>query len=208
MIDVVNFKPSYETGASALYKADDINNMITKLEVHHGHSLFGDIVELGVNVGLRISDLLSIKMDDERLDVSRGLFYLTEIKTGKKQVATFPPELMVSMINKRKALHPEHEYLFQSPSNRAKAIRSPVSIRSVNRALEQAAKSLKLDGKFSSHALRKGFATALLEKGVPIETISKLLNHSSITTTQKYLDVGYSKMLEVRRMASFVRAVG
>jgi site-specific recombinase XerD len=201
-------KPAYESGASALYKEEDINNMITKLDAHHGHSLFGDIVELGVNVGLRISDLLSIKMDDERLDVTKGLFYLVEQKTGKQQVTTFPPELMVSMIIKRKSLHPDHTFLFQSPSNRARAISSPVSIRSVNRAMEQAAKSLKLDGKYSSHALRKGFATALLEKGVPIETISKLLNHSSITTTQKYLDVGYNKMLEVRRMASFVRAVG
>jgi len=199
-------KAAYETGASALYKDDDIQALIEKLEMQNKGTLFADIVELGVNAGLRISDLLSLRMYDERIDLKKGLLSLIEQKTGKKQVVAFEPTTLRRIVTKRSTAYPEHDYLFQSSSNRAAAKRQPISVRSVNRAITEAAKSLKLDGQFSSHSLRKGFATRLLEQGVGIEIISQLLNHSSITTTQKYLQLGAKRMIDARRMVAFSRA--
>jgi integrase len=199
-------RAAYESGASALYKDEDIQAMIDKLDKHHSHSLFSDIVELGVNVGLRIADLLSIEMEDERLDLDRGLFTLTESKTGKEQITTFPQHALKSIIERRKALYPNHRYLFQSPSNRAKKECQPVSVRSVNRALQEASKSLGLEGSYSSHSLRKGMATRLHLEGVEIEMISKILNHSSVSTTLIYLDIGMNAMLDTRRKVAFSRA--
>ncbi len=48
------------------------------------------------------------------------------------------------------------------------------------------------DGYLKSHRLRDTFAVSLLEKGVPLEEVSKLLGHRSIRTTEKY----YAKMAQ------------
>jgi integrase/recombinase XerD len=42
------------------------------------------------------------------------------------------------------------------------------------------------DSKHVSHMLRNTFAVDLLEKGVPLETVSLLLGHRSVTTTERY----------------------
>ncbi len=55
-----------------------------------------------------------------------------------------------------------------------------------------------------SHRLRDTFAVDLLEKGVPLEEVSKLLGHESIKTTEKH----YSKWMKGRqdRLDSLVSA--
>ena len=42
------------------------------------------------------------------------------------------------------------------------------------------------DGHMISHRLRATFAVDLLQKGVPLERVSKLLGHKSVTTTERH----------------------
>ncbi len=60
------------------------------------------------------------------------------------------------------------------------------------------------DGHMMSHRLRDTFAVDLLEKGVPLEEVSKLLGHESIKTTERH----YSKWVKGRqdRLDSLVTA--
>jgi integrase len=44
-------------------------------------------------------------------------------------------------------------------------------------------------GRFAAHDLRRTFAKLGYEAGVPITQISKLLGHSSVATTQRYLNL-------------------
>jgi site-specific recombinase XerD len=59
-------------------------------------------------------------------------------------------------------------------------------------------------GNMLSHRLRDTFAVDLLEKGVPLEEVSKLLGHESIKTTERH----YSKWMKGRqdRLDSLVTA--
>jgi site-specific recombinase XerD len=54
---------------------------------------------------------------------------------------------------------------------------------------------VKSQGNMLSHRLRDTFAVDLLEKGVPLEEVSKLLGHESIKTTERH----YSKWVKGRR---------
>lgn len=46
----------------------------------------------------------------------------------------------------------------------------------------------------SSHQARHGFATLALSKGVPIESVSRVLGHTNIVTTQKYCKITTEKI--------------
>ena len=54
---------------------------------------------------------------------------------------------------------------------------------------------LQSDGYMVSHRLRDTFAVDLLEKGVPLEEVSKLLGHESIKTTERH----YAKWVKGRQ---------
>jgi integrase/recombinase XerD len=70
----------------------------------------------------------------------------------------------------------------------------------VNHYVNQVAHKLGIPGRLSSYTARHSFASMLNEKKHSINTISKLLNHSSLEMTQKYLgDITDEEYLEVNK---------
>ncbi|SDR92951.1 site-specific integrase [Gramella sp. MAR_2010_147] len=69
------------------------------------------------------------------------------------------------------------------------------SNQKINQYLKEVAKEIKIKKNLSFHAARHTFATTVtLANGVPIETVSKLLGHNKISTTQIYARVIDSKI--------------
>lgn len=63
-----------------------------------------------------------------------------------------------------------------------------------NVKLKQIAKECGLDKKLTFHMSRHSFATLALSKGMPIESVSKILGHTKITTTQIYAKITTEKL--------------
>lgn len=57
------------------------------------------------------------------------------------------------------------------------------------------------------HAFRRGGATAMLQKGIDISTVSSYLRHAKLTTTQLYVEAGFDRMSQVRNWNSSNQAV-
>lgn len=71
------------------------------------------------------------------------------------------------------------------------------SNQKTNQYLKEIAKAVKIDKELSFHAARHTFATTVtLANGVPIETVSKLLGHTKMSTTQIYARVIDSKIAD------------
>lgn len=64
----------------------------------------------------------------------------------------------------------------------------------MNRALKVIAKECGIDKPLSFHCSRHTFSTLALSKGMPIESISKILGHTKITTTQIYAKITTDKL--------------
>jgi len=61
------------------------------------------------------------------------------------------------------------------------------STRSLQRNFRASCKKAKLNPLYTFHSLRHGFATRLIESGVPISHVQTLMGHSDISTTGIYL---------------------
>ena len=79
-----------------------------------------------------------------------------------------------------------------------------ISNQKTNKALKEIARLCNFNKKITFHSARHTFATTItLTNGVPIETVSKMLGHNNIKTTQIYAQVIESKissdMLKLRQ---------
>ncbi len=175
----------------------NVVNAVNKAEIAMMHAvlankfgpLYADIWKVGVNLSLRISDLLTLKYADLNLD-ERSL-KLTEAKTGKlKNIRLNSTAILV--IARRQQENPADTWLFQVHSNRAKD--KPVSRVSVSRVFKEGGELLGLT--INTHSVRKSRGMAMYKDGVPVEKIAKVLNHSNTTSTLRYFGVTKEEVLK------------
>ena len=132
----------------------------------------GLIVELQARCGLRIGELLKIKVSD----VSGRKLILRGPKSGKESEVAFMPEQIARRVNdyiQQKGLSSD-EQLFPICYSTARALIKKLG--------------MKLNVELTPHDLRRYSATHASRNGVPLEIISKvLLRHQDLKTTQVYL---------------------
>jgi len=156
---------------------------------HKFSPLYADIWKVGVNVSLRISDLLKLKYAD--LNLEERSLKLIEAKTGKQKLIRLNAAA-ITVIEKRRQEHPCDTWLFQVHCNRAK--NKPVSRVSVSRVFKEAGERVGL--RINTHSMRKSRGMAMYKDGVPIEKIAKVLNHSNTTSTLRYLGITQAEVLQ------------
>ncbi len=136
---------------------------------------FGLLVVCGINLGLRIDDLLKVTLEDLRSDK----IIITEGKTKKKR------NLVINNNIKRALKYfkdSERGYAFKSQK------KTVYSTQHVNRLIKKYFK-----GKVSSHSLRKSFGRRVWSNDNESERsliyLSEIFNHSSSLTTRIYLGI-------------------
>lgn len=135
-------------------------------------------IVLQANLGLRISDVMSLKLSDIVKDGTRYRLDITEQKTGKKREFTVPYEVYSYI----------QGYMLEMGIKPTQSL-FDISIRAVQKHLRIVAEHLNLDG-IGTHSFRKFFCTSIYnENGFNIELCRVLMQHSSATVTQKYLGI-------------------
>jgi integrase len=167
----------------------DIETMYTTLQRKY-KPIYADVWKVGCNLSLRISDLLDLKFSD--LDLKNRTLELTEQKTKKTKHIRLN-NAVVELVQQRKEKHPSDVYLFQVDCNRAK--NKPISRVSVGRVFKECAELLGIDN-INTHSMRKSRGKAMFDDGLPVETIAKVLNHSSTSTTLRYLGITKEQILQ------------
>lgn len=138
---------------------------------------------LEANLGLRISDILQLRLADIVRDGSRYRLDITEQKTGKKRVFTVPAVIYVYIEN----------YCLRNGIARQDKM-FPITERAIQKQLKIVCDFLELDG-ISTHSFRKFYATEIYRNnGFDIALVQKLLQHSSAATTQKYIGIEPQKI--------------
>lgn len=133
---------------------------------------------LEANLGLRISDILRLRLSDIVKDGERYRLAITEQKTGKARTFTVPLALyqFIRCYCLDHAIPPEHRIF-------------PLTERTVQRHLQQVCDYLGYAG-IGTHSFRKYYATEIYKNnGYNIALVQQLLQHSSTAVTQRYIGI-------------------
>ncbi len=146
------------------------------------------IIMLAYSSGLRVSELTNLKVQD--LDTINNTLMVREGKGSKDRLTIFSENLKEFLL-KYLCEKKESKYLFPGRKGR-------LTVKSVQKIIDNAAKKAKINRKITPHMLRHSFATHLLEQGTDLRYIQNLLGHSDVKTTQIYTKVSKVKLKEIK----------
>ena len=135
------------------------------------------------NLGLRISDIIKLRPCDIVKDGDRFRLEVVEQKTGKSRVFTVPLLIQQYIEN----------YCLRNGIRRNDLI-FPITERAVQKQLKIVCDYLEMEG-VSTHSFRKWYATEIYNKNDhDIALVQRLLQHSSASTTQRYIGIEPQKI--------------
>ena len=129
--------------------------------------------------GLRVSELCHLKVGD--IDSARMTIRVEQGKGAKDRYTLLSPRLLRELRRYWVAQRPK-EWLFCASSQ----LDQPISITTAQKIFYAAKRRAGVTKDCGIHGLRHAFATHLLEAGVDIHTIQRLMGHSHISSTLRY----------------------
>lgn len=143
------------------------------------------LLSLIYSAGLRSKEVRNLKISD--IDSDRMMIHIRQTKYNKDRYVPLSP-LMLKGLRKYFSAYNPKVYLFNGSQ-----LGSPLSARGIQWAMKESVKRTNITKQVTVHSLRHSYATHLLEMGMDIDTLSKLLGHAHLTTTLIYLHVARLK---------------
>lgn len=147
---------------------------------------------LGINVSLRISDLLQLKVGQVR---GQDSLVITEGKTKKSRMITLNDSVKEAVDTLVPTDASDDDWLFPSRKG-VKPIGRVQAYRILNAAVERAGLS-EVYSSFGAHSMRKTFGYFAYESGVDIAVLMRVLNHSSQRETLRYIGIEAEEVADV-----------
>lgn len=163
---------------------DIINTMRQGFTGCRANNRVATALVLEANLGLRISDIINLKLSDIIRDGNRYRLDIVEQKTGKARVFTVPTDIYCYIQNYciNESIQPNQRIF-------------PITERAIQKQLKLVCDFLDLDN-ISTHSFRKYFATEIYRNnGFNISLVQQLLQHSNPAITQRYIGIS-SKEVE------------
>jgi integrase/recombinase XerD len=151
------------------------------------------MLELLYATGLRVSELIRVKVDDVVLD---GGFLRTIGKGSKERIVPFGDtarDAIVAYIERGRSHFDKHHDPHLFLSNRGR----PMTRQSFWIKITKYARQADIASHISPHVLRHSFATHLLENGADLRSVQMMLGHADISTTQIYTHVSRARLQKI-----------
>ncbi len=141
---------------------------------------------MGINNGLRIGDILKLKVKQVQGLKPGETLRIREQKTDKDNVLLINKAVHRALEDHLAAARPDpDDYLFKSKKGRG-----PITVSAANRLVKSWCRGINLRGNYGTHSLRKTFGyIQRIRYGVGFEVLCKRFNHSSPAVTMRYLGI-------------------
>ncbi len=181
--------PKFGRQLPDILSTDEIDRIIATVDTSSVKGLRDcAMLELLYSCGLRVSELVSLKIQD----LFFGEGYIRVIGKGDKQrlvpISATARERVHRYLDKRPETRSGEETLFLN--NRGSRL-TRVMVFTI---LKQAVRNAGIEKRISPHTFRHSFATHLLEGGASIRQVQEMLGHESILTTEIYTHLDSSHL--------------
>jgi integrase/recombinase XerD len=160
-----------------IYSREEVGKILEA----HTYPKHKAIVSLAYLAGLRLSEIAQLKVRDINSD--NMTIHIRAAKGDKHRIVNLDQKLLETLRCHAQTTKLK-EWLFTGDPNT-----EPISTRSIQLIFADALKKSGIKKNLGIHALRHSYATHLLQAGVDVRTVQKLLGHSSLETTMLYLQV-------------------
>jgi site-specific recombinase XerD len=146
------------------------------------------MLSLAYGAGLRVSELVKLSVWD--IDFEREVLYIRDAKWKKDRITILPQKIIWEI----------REYIWNRKYDAVLFESSrwwKLSTRTAQNIFKQGCFRASIQKNVTFHSLRHSFATHLLESGLDVSYVQKLLGHSSIKTTQIYLHIANTSIKNI-----------
>lgn len=149
------------------------------------------ILELLYSTGVRVSELVNIKIED--IDFNEHVIKI--LGKGNKERYVLYGKVLATYLDeylpKRSELVKNHNYLFINKFG------NKLTDRGVRLIIDNVLKKGMIDYHISPHMLRHTFATHMLDNGADLKCVQELLGHKNLSSTQIYTHVSNERLRQV-----------
>lgn len=182
----IRYSKTPKTLPSVLTK-EEVTKLISAIE-NPKHSLMARLI---YSAGLRVSELVHLKVKDLELDKNHG--WVRKGKGNKDRLFIIARNLKNELVG----------YIYDNNLNQESWLFSGqkqgcITTMTVQKIIEKAAKKAAIKKNVHPHTLRHSFATHLVENGYDILSIQSLLGHANAETTMVYVHTARPKMISVQ----------
>lgn len=183
--------PKQKKALPKVLTEEEINKLLDIRLIDHFQYRNKAMLELMYATGMRVSELINIKVFD--IDLEADIIRI--IGKGKKErivpLGDYALEYLKIYYNNYRPIllfKGENDYLFLN--NHGEKMTRQGFFKIIKKlAIEQG-----IEKDFSPHTLRHSFATHLLNHGADLRSIQELLGHSDISTTQIYTNLSFKEV--------------
>lgn len=151
------------------------------------------ILELLYSTGIRVSELVNIKLKDINLSTRK----IRILGKGNKERIVLYGEYLKNLLDiylndgREKLVKNNQEYLVLNKNG------SGLTTRGVRVIIDNILKKGEIDFHISPHVLRHTFATHMLDSGADLKSVQELLGHENLSTTQIYTHISNERLRKV-----------
>lgn len=151
------------------------------------------ILELMYATGLRVSEVVELKM--EELELDEGFIYVMG-KGGKRRMVP-TGEIALKYLSIYLNVREEYFEGKGSPFVFLNYKGEPLTRQGLWKIIKGYGRKIGIGDKLTPHTLRHSFATHLLERGADLRSIQIMLGHSRISTTQIYTHIATERLKRI-----------
>ena len=177
--------PKLKKRLPVVLSKEEIDNLLN-IELNNKYDYRNKaMLELMYATGMRISELINIKMEDINLNNSCVIVNGKGNKERKipfDEITTYYLDKYINEYRKQ-FLKKINNYLFLN------CFGEKISRQAFFKTIKSLAIKKDIKKNFSPHSLRHSFATHMVENGADLRSVQTLLGHSDISTTQIYTNI-------------------
>lgn len=174
------------------FNISDIDRLLDSFENDDKSIFHKALLEVLYGCGLRVSELINLKLNDVHLDQH----FLKVIGKGNKERIVPMHEKSVQALEQYISIVRMQWEKKRSAFIFLNSRGQHVSRQYVHNLIKNKLHELNLDERLSAHSFRHSYATHLLDGGADLRVVQELLGHSDISTTQIYTHIQNKRLKE------------